>query len=174
MPTDKFTKQSLHKAGAFAVAQLVNSKQHNIVVAAPQDKKVDLRITNKESGKRYRIKVSVTDMQINDRGSAGVGLTWMLNKDNQKEDQIADNLYYCFVHLKTEGEKTKFRFFVVPSKIVAEYLKNSFDLWLDEVKGRDKNNEVRIFLLGQEDGKYPLGFKTPFENEYEDKWDLLV
>jgi hypothetical protein len=90
---------------------------------------------------------------------------WMLN---EKHERIASpSLFYCFVRL-SEGSKES-KFFIVPSKIVASYVKKSHALWLRSKKSH-KNTSMRTFRIGLKGHPYKL--RPPFAEEYEDNWDF--
>ncbi len=170
LPIEKLSKLDTHKMGAYAVAQLVNLDHLKIVLASPQEKNVDLAITNKKSKKRYRMKV-LSSKEPSKNTSVGMGLSWMISQKDM--NLVDDDLFFCFVHLTNNKNEINLRFFVVPSAEVSKYVKDSFEFWLNELDSRDENNEVRKFLLGEEGEEYPPEFKTLLQNDYEDKWDLL-
>jgi len=82
---------------------------------------------------------------------------WMLNK--KVEADLRENLFYVFVCLRPEDLAT---FYVVPRKVVANYVRESHADWL-KAPGRHgnahKDSEMRRY-------------KDP-AHEYKDRWDLL-
>lgn len=86
------------------------------------------------------------------------GNTWILSK--KAEDFASNNHYYIFVALGALQERPKFH--IVPSKIVANYVKSSHANWL-KVSKRDgtprKDSSMRKF--------------TDKENKYLEAWNLI-
>ena len=82
----------------------------------------------------------------------------MLNK--KAEDFCSDNFYYVFVNLKGHEERPGFH--IVQSKVVANYIKRTHQVWLGETGRRGqphKDNPMRIF--------------NDKNNRYLEKWELL-
>ena len=88
---------------------------------------------------------------------------------NEKHEKLRfEHLFYCFVNI---GRDTKhFRFFVVPSIIVATYVKAQHKLWLDADPKHSRNNAMRTFRIGLKNEEYPI--PTPIAEKYEDNWDF--
>jgi hypothetical protein len=77
-------------------------------------------------------------------------------------------LFYCFVNISPDAKT--FRFFVVPSAVVAEYVKAQHQLWLKADKGHSKQNKMRTFRIGNVSETYPL--PTPCLEHWENNWDF--
>lgn len=170
LPIEKSSKLDTHKTGVYAVAQLVNLDHLKIVMASPQEKMVDLIITNKRSNKRYRVKVLASKKPAK-KTSVGYGISWVVDKDSLKPDQT--DLFFCFVHIANTKKELNLKFFVVPSTKVYKYIHSSFDYWLSESDTRDESNPIDKFLLGIDGEKYPAEFETLMQEDYEDNWDQL-
>lgn len=83
---------------------------------------------------------------------------WVLSE--KAEDFYADSLFYVFVNLKHQQERPDF--YIVPSKVVAAYVKTTHQEWLKSPGKRGqahKDNPVRKFRDEKE--------------QYRDRWDLL-
>lgn len=78
---------------------------------------------------------------------------WLLNK--KADDFAANNLFYVFVNLPDAGLPS---FYVVPSNVVADYVKQLHADWL-AMSRTHKENSMREF-------------RDP-EGVYLDRWDLL-
>ncbi len=65
-----------------------------------------------------------------------------------------------------------FRFFVVPSVIVANYVKEEHEYWRNSRSSRVEKTSMRAFRIGLDEGGYPIN--TPLASEYEDNWELLL
>ena len=83
---------------------------------------------------------------------------WVLN--SKAENSFKDNLFYVFVNLK--GKNHRPDFYVVPSQIVANYVRETHQNWL-ETPGRGgrqhQDNSMRMF--------------KDLNNEYLEKWTLI-
>ena len=66
-------------------------------------------------------------------------------------------------------ERTSFRFFIVPSKAVAEYVKTQHQLWLDQ-DSKHKDTPMRVFRLALEEDGHPR--PTPSAARYENNWSF--
>lgn len=79
-------------------------------------------------------------IQVKTRSTKGGDFGWHMSK---KHEDIKDrDLFYCFVDLSLEPAKI----YVIPSKVVAETIKESHQKWLDTpgVKGqKHKTTELR-------------------------------
>ena len=82
----------------------------------------------------------------------------MLNK--KAEEYFAKNLFYVFVNLNNDKQNPDY--FIVPTKIVADYCKKSHSEWL-KTPGRDgqkhKDTSMRKF--------------NDLDEFYLNRWDLL-
>ena len=89
---------------------------------------------------------------------------------NEKHEEMRDPaLFYCFVNI---GEDNKlFRYFIVPSHIVADYVLKQHQLWLKDKETHSRENTMRTFRIGRAHERYPVS--TPTADEYEDKWSIL-
>src|SRR5690348_8024442 len=108
-------------AGEFAVLSQLALRGYDANLTVGTTKSVDV-LVSRPNGPMYRLEVK-TNWQTKAKGGRGVALfgkclsEWMMG---EKHEQIIDPLlFYCFVTI-TEGG-TSFRFFVVPSVVVAEY-----------------------------------------------------
>jgi hypothetical protein len=83
--------------------------------------------------------------------------------DQKNEDIIEDNLFYCFVLLRELDQLP--RFFILPSKKVAEYLKWEHKQWIDVPREKlPKETSIRTFRVGLTSSDHEIGSK------YEDNW----
>ena len=68
-------------------------------------------------------------------------------------------------------EETKVaRFFLLPSKVVAEYVRAQHQLWLKEENKTHKDNPMRVFRIGSQGERYKI--PTPTAEQYEDNWEF--
>ena len=91
---------------------------------------------------------------------------------NKKQESIIDpDLFYCFVNI--EHQSNIFKFYIVPSDVVAKYVKEEHQLWLDVKKAENKkvtDTPMRIFRIGLKDEQYTIS--TPAAERYEDNWEF--
>lgn len=87
-----------------------------------------------------------------------------------KHEQISDkDLFYCFVLLNAASGKFDFRFFILPSNVVARYVAEQHRNWLD-ADGNHNDSKMRNFRIGLKAETYRIF--TPTVEQYENKWDL--
>lgn len=142
------------------------SRRGYVASLAPRNTRgIDVLASNAAASRSVGIQVKTNQ---------GSRLGWLLTK--RAEDHSADNLFYVFVNLNDGSQPD---FFVVPSKVVALAVKESFELWL-QTPGRrgqmHRDNPMRMFSdralqpVGKELGK--RGKPTDIAG-YRDRWDLL-
>lgn len=140
---------SIGNSGEYFVAGEL--ERHGFTAAVPMSNTKDfdiLAIKRDESKKQFAIQVKTTT--ANKR-------KWTLSEKNEK--LIGDNIFYVFVHLKNHESPA---FYVVPSKDVAEKIKEEHEAWLNTPgkNGQKHNpNPIRKFVIK--------------DDEYHDNWDVL-
>ena len=89
---------------------------------------------------------------------------WLLDK---KQEDIRDiNYFYCFVG---KDETNRFRFFIVVSTIVANYIRKQHQFWLDADLAH-KEPDLRRFRIGFSKEKYLI--PTPAVDQFENNWEF--
>lgn len=147
MEKKKFTVDAGEKiligiSGEYFVAGELTRQGYIASLTLKNTKGVDILVTNKGSTKIALIQVKTTTQ--ND---------WLLGK--KAEGWIGMNLYYVFVKLDSEGRQI--RYYVVPSKEVANYVTKSHRKWLKTPGRKDKkhkDNSIRIFKIEKNEEKY--------------------
>lgn len=94
---------------------------------------------------------------------------WIMNEKH--EGWIDPSLFYCFVIISPA--KTTFQFYIVPSKVVAMYVKEQHVHWLSETKKQGKpgkDSKIRMFRIGFEANSYAVA--TPPAEKYENNWEF--
>jgi hypothetical protein len=76
---------------------------------------VDILVLNPEKKRMYQLEVKTRFRKNPTRGGL---LEWVMNEKHEK--LRARNLLYCFVNI---DKKDSFRFFLVPSSVVAAYVR---------------------------------------------------
>jgi hypothetical protein len=102
-----------------------------------------------------------------------------MSKSN--EDMVDDNLYYAFVTLKGELERPDF--YVIPSNIVADYIKKTHEAFVRMPPKRESSltDEERILKRSKSTlRKFPNyigetlpGYSDFHIDDYLDKWEIL-
>jgi len=152
-------------------------------VAAPtlgKTKHVDILVYNPKTDKRLLVEVKTTSEKVWNTKLFGRNYEWMM--DEKHENITNENLFYCFVLLR--GTERLPRFFIVPSRDVADYVKQEHQLsvasrkkkvaGMTEVKVRKKVYPIADYLDKLEKGKM-RAFRIPTDGvaKYENRWSLL-
>lgn len=166
----KISTNSLSLAGEFAVLSQLSLRGIDANLTLGNAKSVDILASDPESGKMYKIEVKTTYSKKPTKSKLfGTTYSWIMG---EKHESIVDStLYYCFVNIET---KNSFRYFVVPSSIVANYVKKQHDFWLNRDNGKHKDvgeTTMRKFRVGLEKGEYKI--ETPVAKNYEDNWEFF-
>ncbi len=168
-------KNSVSIAGEFAVLSQLALRGYDANMTLGRTKSVDILVSNPTTGKLYQLEVKTN--YINDRERPSTSRIhgkfvndWIMSKKH--EDIDLRTLFYCFVNISKDTQL--FKFYIVPSKIVAKYVKEEHQLWIDEKKKEGKkvkyDTDMRLFRMGIKSEKYTI--KTPTIEEYEDNWDF--
>lgn len=110
---------------------------------------IDVLCSNEDASKQVSIQVKTTKES---------NRAWLLDK--KAEAFISSSHFYVFVMLNKKNVKPDF--FIVPSKIVAKFVKESHRKWL---KGKSKTGKTR------KDSSMRKFQDT--EGKYLNRWDLL-
>ena len=174
----KKNKNQIALAGEYATLSQLALHEFDASMTLGNTKSIDILINKPGTNKFIRMEVKTTTQKKEKySGDFGKVYEWTMNA---KHEEIRDNyLFYCFVKLADDYKNHKF--FIVPAKIVAQYVKKEHKFWL---KGKShkkncikrKNNEMRTFRLGFKDYKENKGYKiekTPLVETYENRWDYL-
>ena len=146
---DKLSSVLSGVAGEYFVAAELSRRGYLASITLRNTKGVDIVCSNSNATKSVAIQVKTTS-----RSSR----FWVLSQ--KSEDFYADNLYYVFVNLNDYSKKPDY--FIVPSKTLANNVKESHQLWLNTpgLKGQKHNDSMmRKF--------------SDLNEEYLDRWDLL-
>jgi hypothetical protein len=165
-------KNAVSLAGEFAVLSQLALLNYDANMTLGRTKGVDILVSVPRSKKMYRLEVK-TKLRRSDRDVAKSKIFgtvvggWMM--DRKHEAHVDPLLFYCFVIIWKRTKK--FCFFIVPSKVVARYVKREHQLWRREKKKerkRVKHTNMRVFRVGFKNEKYAIA--TPTTEEYEDNW----
>lgn len=146
----KLESVSVGVTGEYYVAAELSHRGYISSITLRNTRGIDIIVSNKEGTKSATIQVKST--YNNQKNS------WILTQ--KSEDFFSNHHFYVFVNL--DEPKTRPRFFIVPSKIVAEYITNDHKNWLNKPgkKGQQhKDNQMRKF--------------EDLENKYLEKWNFI-
>ena len=149
MPSNKLPKGLTGIAGEYLVAGELSRRGYIASITLRSTKGIDILVSNATATRQIAIQVKTNQ---------GSKPEWVLNK--KAETFYADNLFYVFVNLK--GSQVRPDFYIVPSKVVADFVRKDHQKWLETPgkKGQaHKDNPVRKF-------------RDP-ERQFLERWDLL-
>lgn len=136
-------------SGEYFVAAELSRLGYIASITLRNTRGIDILVSNLSATRQIGIQVKTNQ---------GSKPEWVLSE--KAESFYADNLFYVFVNLKSRDELPDF--YVVPSRVVADYIKDSHRQWLNTPgkKGQaHKDNPVRKF--------------RDEERQYLNRWDLL-
>lgn len=136
-------------AGEYYVAAELSKRGYIASITLRNTKGVDILCSNEDASKSVAIQVK-TNRRSNRE--------WVLNQ--KSEDYFADNLFYVFVNLNDNVRPPDF--FIVPSKDVAKYAKESHAEWL-----------MALGRGGQAHNDNPVRKFSDPEERYLSRWELL-
>jgi hypothetical protein len=167
----KSNNNSVSLAGEFAVLSQLALRGYDANMTLGRTKSVDILVSDAISGRMLKLEVK-TNYRNSRIASGNARLfgkylsAWVMNEKH--ESLRAPNLFYCFVNISEDTKQ--FRFFIVPSAVVANYVTAEHQLWLNDKSSRSANS-MRMFRIGSEEYKpYPL--PTPLAEQYEDNWEF--
>lgn len=163
-------KNSVSLAGEFAVLSQLTLRGFDANMTLGHTKGVDILASDPKTGRMFKVEVKTSFAgQPAHSKLFGHTLSWMMS---DKHEEISDpNLFYCFVNI--ERQTSVFRFFIVPSDVVAKYVKAQHKYWLDQSPGqtsKDLEIPMRQFRIGVDDAEYQI--PTPLAKDYENKWEF--
>jgi len=136
-------------SGEYFVAAELSRLGYIVSITLRNTRGIDILVSNLSATRQIGIQVKTNQ---------GSKPEWVLSE--KAENFYADNLFYVFVNLKSRDELPDF--YVVPSRVVADYIKDSHRQWLitPGKKGQShKDNPVRKF--------------RDKKGQYLNRWDLL-
>lgn len=167
---------SISIAGEFAVLSQLALRGYDANMTLGHTKSVDILASDPKTGKLYQLEVKTNFKNSRNEPSVSkiFGKTvsgWIMNEKNEKIK--TPTLFYCFVNISKSTNL--FKFYIVPSKVVASYVKQQHTLWLKEKKKEKKkvvNSSMRIFRIGLKGEKYKI--PTPSIEKYENNWGFKM
>lgn len=168
-PKSRISPNSVSLAGEFAALSRLALWGYDANMTLGRTKNVDILVSNPQTNKLYQLEVK-TNLDSRKRSPVSKLFgrfvsDWIMHK---KHETIArPELWYCFVTIGLESKLA--RYFIVPSAIVADYVRAQHRLWLDTTK-KGKDGPMRLFRIGFDGDKYRV--PTPTEKKYEDNWEF--
>ena len=157
-------------AGEFAVLSQLVLRGFDANMTLGNTKSVDILVADPLTGNMFKIEVKTRYNHAPSHSKIfGHTLDWIMSEKH--ESIVASNLFYIFVSITREANS--FRFFIVPSEVVAKYVKEQHEYWVanrtNEVSG---DNKVRRFRIGLDEQGYAIS--TPLAKDYENRWDFQL
>jgi hypothetical protein len=168
----KKDNNSISLAGEFAVLSQLALRGYDANMTLGRTKSVDILVSHPETGKMFKLEVKTKyrDSSKELHRSAIFGKVkgeWMMNQ--KQEGWIDPSLFYCFVIINPRT--TSFQFYIVPSSVVAKYVREQHAHWLKETKRLGKagnTSRIRTFRIGFSGESYPIATATV--ERYENNW----
>lgn len=144
-------------AGAHFVVAEMSRKGYIATVTSRNTEGVDILASNLDGSKLVSIQVKTSSNKYSTR-------SWILSK--KQENAYSKNLFYVFVDLNGEDQMPDF--YIIPSEIVADYIKNIYPetkkgLSEDEKKKRREKSDYRLYEI----------YDDKIAEKYHNKWENL-
>jgi hypothetical protein len=136
--------------GEYYVAAELSRRGYIASITLRNTRGVDILCSNTDASKSVGIQVKTR---------TGMQRSWILSQKGER--YYADNLFYAFVNI-SENLTQYPNFTIVPSKLVADYIRSQHQAWLAGTKKDGlarKDSSMRIF--------------RDEEDHYLGRWDLL-
>lgn len=167
--SDSFiSKNQIALAGEFAVLSQLALRGYDANMTLGNTKSVDILLSHPATQNMYKLEVK-THFDNAPYRSGDFGLVEASWRMGDKHETITDpTLFYCFVSIADSTHH--FDFYIVPSSVVAKFVKESHAYWLSHGERRN-DSSMRKFMLGKGGEKYNLDM--PLVDEYKNRWDFL-
>ena len=162
------SNNSIALAGEFAVLSQLALRGYDANLTLGNTKGVDILISNPNNNKMFKMEVKTHYRNTPNHSKLfGHTIDWVMSLKH--ETIIDENLFYCFVNI--EHNTHVFKFYIVPSAIVASYVKEQHEYWLSTRENNVEPTTMRRFRLGLDKDGYSI--TTPLAEDYEGKWELI-
>jgi hypothetical protein len=136
-------------SGEYFVAAELSRRGYMFSITLKNTKGIDVLVSNENSKKLAGVQVKTNNSNRK---------AWVLNK--KAEELAEDNFIYVFTNLKELGQLPDY--YIVPSQIVAKYVKKEHKEWLN-TPGKNgqahRENDMRMFRDENE--------------EFKNKWEIF-
>ena len=153
----KINSNDVFLAGEFAVLAQLALRGYVANMTLGRTKGIDILVANPDTGRMRKIEVKT---------STHPRLRWVMQEKHERSND--PDLFFCFVAITKDYG---FRFVVVPSADVANYLTRAHKQWADEKPSRKRATPMRIFLFTYAGEKYAVA--TPTIEKYENNWQIM-
>ncbi len=136
-------------AGEYLVAGELSRHGYIASITLRNTRGIDILVSNSDATRQVAIQVKTNQ---------GAKPEWMLNQ--KAETFYSDNLYYVFVNLGTMNGNPDY--YIVPSKIVAEFITSDHRKWLETPGRKGQSHRDSSMRKFRDD-----------EKKYLNCWDLL-
>ena len=134
-------------SGEYFVAAELSRRGYMCSITLKNTKGIDILVSNEKSSKLVGVQVKTNN---SDRKA------WLLNK--KAENLSEENLVYVFTNLKRLDELPDF--YIVPSEVVAEFVKKGHKSWLDTPGKREqKHKDTSMRMFRDENESYKGNWK---------------
>jgi hypothetical protein len=170
----RISRNSVSLAGEFAVLSQLALRGYDANMTLGNTKSVDILISDPATDRMYRLEVKTSYENTRNKPQVSrvhgkVVSGWIMQGTHEKI--TAPDLFYCFVRISKQTNL--FTFYIVPSKVVAQYVRDEHIHWLREKmqEGKKvKDTEMRVFRIGLAKEKYAI--RTPTAERYENNWEF--
>jgi len=169
---NKINPNAVSLAGEFAVLSQLALHGYDASMTLGRTKGVDILISDPKKNRMYKLEVKTNLKNIraepaHSKMFGEIVSEWIMNA---KHESIVDpDLFYCFVNI--ERGAGRFHFYIVPSKIVAKYVKKEHEFWHKKHRRRKNNaTNMRLFRIGLKGCSYKI--KTPTKEQCENNWNF--
>jgi len=145
-------------AGAHFVVAELSQRGYIATVTSRNTEGIDVLASNIDGSKIVSVQVKTSGA----KNRKNFIRSWILNK--KQESIFSDNLFYVFVDLNEEDKKPDF--YIVPSKIVADYIKTETEKWMKSPSKTGKphvDSGIRLFEI----------YEDEIAKKYYNNWELL-
>ncbi|MBI3448142.1 MAG: hypothetical protein HY049_04385 [Acidobacteria bacterium] len=168
---------SVALAGEFAVLSQLVLRGYDASLTMGHTKEIDILVFHPATRTRYEVEVK-TNLERRNRPTESrlygqIVTAWQMNEKHERIQ--TPSLFYCFVHInwkRGDPSPDAFRFFMVPSKVVAQYVRDEHQYWLD-ADSAHKLQPRRLFRIGLPNQR-KLGLPSPSAEKYENNWQFKV
>lgn len=136
-------------SGEYFVAAELSRLGYVASITLRNTRGIDILATNADASRSVGIQV---------KANRGKKKDWMLNE--KAEAYHSDTLFYVFVNLNGPAQRPDYH--VVPSNVVASYVRKRHQQWLAKPSKTGKSHRDT-----------PMRHFKDEKNEYLDRWDLL-
>jgi len=162
------SKNQISLAGEFAALSQLALRGYDANLTLGNTKSVDILLSHPKTRSMFKLEVK-THYDNKSYRSASFGYVVAHWRMADKHEFIVDpTLFYCFVSIAKDTHS--FDFYIVPSSIVAKFVKESHKYWLSN-DSTHKDTPMRQFMLGKKRETYSVDM--PLADDYLAKWDLL-